>query len=677
MNAYQGLAAIVVRDARPDGSAPASENDEGRSPGFRTVFNLRFFLCSLVVVVSVAAGGYFRHKLEVRRQAKEMLLCRAAELEEEATSERGDAARRKECFREAATCLNEYLQLAPGDAEARVRLAKAIDRSGPARPNRAIALYYDALGVATAEEAPGLRKRLAELLLDAGGPLVDMEEAVFRPVPYDAWFVRAEEEADDMLKESSDEAQSRQGMRIKALALYGQWLNRELVGQRRALSVVGETLLQALDRNPGDLRLSIVLAVVCREHPALLPERVTLPSGKQGKSSSLSQSEREQLANATIDRMVEHDRRVAEAHLGRYQYRIRYGVPGAVDDLRAALNCSPSDPTVLRCAARHSTAEAQRCASHAGQAAQHLQTAYRLYQRLMAVAPSEERAYLGLAETLNAQGRPEQAIETLRNGLRVGTGHHLLLRQMLVESLIQQGRLDASAHAHAAPGACDAETELRTLEAAIAMAGPDMTTDERCDWRCRVDLLHAKRHLAKREHDRVLVCLDTILGTRAGSDPADNPLPGALWLAGQAFRATGRWDLAVQHFEQAAVLRPQDARYRWASAEACEKTGRNREAILHYQRLVKDAPTLRAWLALIRARIERRWSVALKGVELCAQPRPKSQLLAAGRIGSAYVQWVWSAGSVVSELIDDWKNVRYENRLSRKSMRGQVYVDQP
>src|SRR5207249_1966883 len=124
-----------------------------------------------------------------------------------------------------------------------------------------------------------------------------------------------------------------------------------------------------------------------------------------------------------LDQLVQDNPRLPDALLGRQAYRVKYGLPGAHDDLMAALRLAPDDREVLLRAAVASFDEALRLKQAGGDAAsikELLQEAQGHFEKL-AVGRLEDRipqAFLGLGDTFYLLDDVDQAIATWEKGLQ-------------------------------------------------------------------------------------------------------------------------------------------------------------------------------------------------------------------------------------------------------------------
>lgn len=305
----------------------------------RRMLNVRLLVGTLIAAAVVLAAAYFWHGYQAGRAA-EALLVRADTLEEE-----GDWA-------SAAEYISRYLKLRPDDPRARVRLAETFDKCAwhYRRKRIAIDLYYRALGQTSddpdvrlllQEKRPALRRRLAELLLEAGQLSGEA-----------ARFASAETEAKKLSEGDSA------GWRLLASAVYGQVQFRTLQANRiegppqgdrgedrtkrdrcqgtiRWVSegwadwkswnvddvlTVDEVFRQALDRNPGDIWLSQTLASIYRDQPELIRDGLqasemakrgqyvewVVEQIREGGNSEFVDSVRQQLDKQVVSRIQDH-----------------------------------------------------------------------------------------------------------------------------------------------------------------------------------------------------------------------------------------------------------------------------------------------------------------------------------------------------------------------------------
>ncbi len=539
-------ASHVPSDTPPGPTTPAPA-----APMVRVV-NLRLLARTLLVLAVVVPCGYYWHSFQLRRIATALMA-------------RADALAQDSDWRAAADYVFRYLQIRPDDAQARIRLARHFDKSAtdPVRRQRAIDLYYQAIGVAPDEELAGLRRRVSELLLESGR------------------FTEAEREARQLIAARAGDAASR---RVIALALYGQ----ALLGQRgkdpKTGSPVGEALALAVSVNPHDVQLAATWAAVLREQPDLLSQAQ--------RRTLLTEQARTAKADEVLDQLVKANPEDPQAYIARYQYRSRYQLAGAEDDLARALQCGTDQVDVALVAARHYQ-QAAAAARQRGAAESEVRAltdeAEKQYRRVAdKLDPKNAIAYLGLGEVYLSRGETEAAIKITQQGLEQVGESDPALNARLAEQLIASDRV------------AEAEQALRRLEQATRQQGLAGDT-RRLAWDRSRNLLQAAVHLKKAEPLAVIPLARPI--AVSGLSDANERLRARL-LLGDSYAQLGLWDQAAAAYENAAGTDPRQEQARVAAATAWLRADQpERAAELFKQALVRrDLPELRlqwgiAWLA--------------------------------------------------------------------------------
>jgi tetratricopeptide (TPR) repeat protein len=329
-------------DSSAAGETPREDRQPARGRKTRRLLNVRLLVGTLIALAILAPAAWWWRSLQVRRTAGALL-------------ERADDLAEDEDFAAASSYLLRYLELYPNDADVKVRLAQTFDRSvkGPRGKASVVQRYQEALGVASPEQKPELRRRLAELLLEMGR------------------FSSAMEEAGEL--DSTDP----QGRRLLALARFAWFLSGDPAATRAGGTPMGEDLEVAMELNPGDPRLATALAEVYRQHLELLSD----------EEQALSTAERGQLADKVIDDMVSAKPKDPKVYLERYRYRLRYKLPQREDDLQQALHFGPDDLEVLLFAAAHFLREAVR-----NEDSELYADARARYEHAIEVAPKDDQA---------------------------------------------------------------------------------------------------------------------------------------------------------------------------------------------------------------------------------------------------------------------------------------------
>ncbi|MHC4178145.1 MAG: tetratricopeptide repeat protein, partial [Planctomycetota bacterium] len=507
---------------------PASSDDNSPNKDTRTVgksktsrmLNVPLLVGTLIALAVLCPAAYCWHLHQLGKTAGS-LLQQAGRLEEEQE------------YAKAAAYIHRYLRLHPDDATARVRLAKTFDKgANDGRSKwRAAELHYRALGLGhdVIDDATrrDLRCRLAELLIET------------------AQFASAEKEAKELLK-ANDEVP--QAWRHLASALYGQFRSGafsarpQAEGPWDAVPII-EAFDRAIELNPTEIQLAETFARICRDEERLCTEekealgkafvRICLrgaePSAEEKQGLD---EERKQLADKVVDQMVAANPNGPEAYLARHLYRIQYKLDGAKDDLESALDQGPKNLAVLLAAAEHArreVADAQQRKASADEIGKCLDDASRYYGDAIKVAPSDERAYVGLGDVLQAQGAlyqaqgaryqaqneaekaqdelekaqraVDRAIELWQQGLEMGNEEDIGLNTRLADVLINLDRLEQF-YPDDKDGKENPKNPLSVLDRTIAKRAPTLRRAVRIPLERSNALLRARWLVRKRDYPK-------------------------------------------------------------------------------------------------------------------------------------------------------------------------------
>ncbi|MGQ9576760.1 MAG: tetratricopeptide repeat protein [Thermoguttaceae bacterium] len=595
----------------PSDVPPRSQAGKKPQPRLRRVLNVRLLVATLVFLTIAVGGSFGWRAVQLARTARSFL-HRADELETEAArlGAEGDPLGALKARSEAAENLVRYLAIHSGDAAVRIRLAEVFDLCAvnPASKNRAISLYYEALGVADSQAQSRLRRRLAELLLEQGRLAAAAEEAQKLP----------------------DSEEHSGAWSVLALALYGQGLSKWVPKPEAApwsagtigaaFQQLGGTLQKAFDKalkaDPGQVRLAAAAAHLYRDRPELL----------SGEKRSLTDLQRKELADRIIDTMVAEMEKKAEAqktardpaaYLARFAYRNQYGLPGAADDLQAAMACGKDKPAVWLAAAEHSRAEALRAQQAGDREAfqKHLEEASQRYRKLIELSPASEVGHRELGELLLAGGQVDEAIKTWQEGLLKANSQSFWLNSLLAEAFLARGQLDL------------AEKHRAAIDQALSQLGPQLESRDRLQWTQASDFLKARLHLAKGEAAHAVPLLKRIAGGQRGTPAEFARCVQAHLLLGDTYAAWNQWDRAAAAYDQAALLDPRMTGARLRAGAAWENAGRFDQAIAHFQRAVAVDPSAANWLALAGALFQRELRLPRSSRDW----RPVSEALAAAK----------------------------------------------
>jgi tetratricopeptide (TPR) repeat protein len=450
----------------------------------------------------------------------------------------------KEEWRGAADAFHRYLQFHPQDATALLMRAQAYDKlAGDAEQlPRTTSLFFQA--IQANPQRHDIRLRLAELL--------------FATRRYD----EAAAHADKVLGALPDDLKA---ARLKAGAL------REQIGpaQRISIAEVVDSYQAGLSRHRGDIPLSEGLADLLRSKSDVLPARLrdtAVPT-----------------ADATINRMVEFHKDNPEAYLARYRYATKYAIEDAEDDLIQAYKLDPDGIEVLLTLVVAKTPVDREAARSYG-------------TRLLAVAPEDRRTYLTLAGMYVGWNQPEEAIETLKAGLKAISESDIDLNRILLQLYLHLGKVP------------EARAVLGRIEPAARRIGPYLPAPVRS--RLGEDLIVAQAQLQILE-GKTLQALPRLKSMASsvteGTDPAETLAERQRrWrmLAG-AYSRLGLFDLAGTAYDELVRLDPASSDYHLQAAAAWRQSGDIERCIKHYETAAMARTTsLAAWVGLIEARLD-------------------------------------------------------------------------
>ncbi len=454
---------------------------------------------------------------------------------------------------------------------------------------RAVDLHYEAIGAlpkelpagVSKEDAAAVRYRLGELLLETGD------------------FKQAENEANEILRDPSlGGPRSPEAHRVRALALYGQFRLQQTTATAQTGASIGQAMETALELNPADLDLSVVLADVYRTERRLLVE-----SRRQLNAEELAR-----LADRVMDQMVAAKPADSKVRLARFNYRTRFQLASAEEDIKAAVENGRDNPEVLLPAGQYALAEAERVRREKGSAEDvrrrleeargHLQAAIKV-----ATLPSHvERAYSFLGDTYTLEDQPEQAAKAWKEGVTKVPWESVRLNYNLARVHLQLGKLD---------GTESADTYLTAAEGAIhRSAAAMMSSEEKRFFDRNLQLMRTDWHRRKGEIVRAVPLLKQVT---AGHRPTAGQF-GQFEMAQtleawvrlcEAYSAMGQWDQAALGYEQIAALQPKNAKAREAAGKAWEKARQPERAAQNYEKAVALEDNAEAKLALAAAAFER------------------------------------------------------------------------
>jgi tetratricopeptide (TPR) repeat protein len=569
------------------------------------VLNMRLLAGTIIVLAILAPALYFWNRYQTWRSAHSFLE-RAGQLEDGGE------------LRAAADYLNRYLQLYPNDGAVRLRVAKDFDRSSKddQSKRRAIELYYQALAYAGGDDVPATRIRLAELSLD--GFQLSRDQKLLAIAQTETRSVI--EYAEGLLNKDAENSQGKlfcaQGRRLLTLALWRQQQSGGSIDLKDASSL-GEVVQGALALNAGDVELSSILAHILREKPELLGQ----------EEQSLPKAERERRADQVIDTMVQAHGDDPDVRLARYEYRNHYALPNAAEDLEAAWKSHPDNVTVLLTKATEEGVRATQAYRKSGKledASPIFTKAAEYYRAAIKVAPTDDRAYVGLAKTYSAQAELDEAAGICRQGLG-NAGISISLNLLLAQILLEKGDVGAAARADekGAEGPLDVLDKIADRLSMAANAGSAAARSEKAPLEKRIALLRGEWRMKRREYLPALPLLKQAAANDNIAMIGSNDVFRARMLLGQCYAVLNQWDQAATAFDEASALDSQSIQAHQLAAEAWSNLGRPELALHHYEQasaVKKDPETILSIAQIIcqvetqKPKKERNWTAVEKAL---------------------------------------------------------------
>lgn len=569
--------------------AHAPESARARRPVER-VLNVPFLIGSILVLVLGAGALYGIRTWQVGRTAV-ALLHRADQLEAE------------EKWFDAADNIQHYLLLVPNADEQRVRLAlmheKGLDdfkkkehdfRREHEIRNRAIGLFYRAIGTGLTEEESLLRRKLAHLLIESRR------------------YSEAQSEAEKLLSAASGDAE---GLELRAKALWGLWqagvlsenrTNRAATIGEAGTNVVIVSLEDAVAANPQNVELAVALATAYRDLSlkCYAAEDRKLPRDERGVDE-VKATTREALATSVLDDLVKQNPS-AETYLARYQYAHRWGLASASNDIEQAKQLAPENIDVLLAAAQAARLSSQkfRDKSNPSELEEQLRNALDLYQQVLDAGPSKNDALvarLGLGESHMALGEREKGIGVWEEGLAkcLGSPFAVEFEIRLAAAWLEDGKL------------AKAEKMMQTIRSDIDELPHHIARETiqalKLDQDLRWGVLEMRRQkpAAAIPHLQKVVVLQEQIGGKSEQSVR------ALLMLGSAYAAIGDWNQSAESYDRAILQEPNSvvayiaASASWLAANAVDAAIERAEQAVRLEEPTPQGTTCRSWFTLATA----------------------------------------------------------------------------
>lgn len=340
--------------------------------------NRKLLIGTLIFLLVAAPTVYFWHDYQTKRLSDSLWKY-------------GEEQAAQENWKEASAAFYRVWDIRK-DPKMLGEAVSAYDKQiGNSNPAELIPAYQVALG--GVPERTDLRARLAELL--------GMQKR----------FQSALDQAEQVL---ATDAKNTKARKWRALSLLGL--------TRLNQPVEGVDLLEELKRVYVDYQQDFDIASALVTH---IREDLRAQNG----------SELAAQADGVMNRLVAANPQNVNARLLRYQYRNRFKLPGAKQDIEQAVLLAPQNATVINVAAWDSLRDAMT-----GWRTSDYLTARQLFKNLIGLRPKNESGYLGLGDTeFLVAGSTDRAIEIWTLGReQAGDSLPLLLRIAEAQTNSQQ-----------------------------------------------------------------------------------------------------------------------------------------------------------------------------------------------------------------------------------------------
>ncbi len=596
----------------------------------RRVLNLPLLVGSFCVLTVLGPLAYAWHAYQVGQIATALL-------------HRADSLAAENQWQQAASYLFRYLQIRSDDADVRVRLAETFDRSAETdqEKRQAVAQYYRALGVAPVKKQVELRQRLAELLLESGRFVEAEQESkkLLAEIPDDpnahrifalARYLRLRTlkiadraQQDDPPLVLLEYALTLDTADLELAACLAELYRDEallpedsLVSQLKRSFAEAEndtwtvaqraasTQIQTRLARQAGLEDDAEFAALCKKIGAgtAADARPDLPAAVQAAcqggavlppadEQTLVRLVRRTLSQDAMDQMVLANPKDPKAQLARYQFRSRYSLPGADEDLDAALECDAKNVAALLLASRR--AEQRKAWDEV-----------RDYcARLIEAKPKMEEAYTRLGNAMVAQREPaEETIAHYRKALETCGEENIAINAGFARALIALDRV------RPVEGQTGAEDVLKQLDKSIGQMSARLPRMARTALELERVSVWAIFRVARGEYSKAIPLLkDVLVLQKSLGGQSSNNTVMEVYL-GRSYEALGQWDAAAAVYEEAATQaasadKASTAQFQVAAAVAWMKAGQPARAVSNYEQALDTVNHAELWLGLARARL--------------------------------------------------------------------------
>lgn len=568
----------------------------------RTV-NYTLLAVTLVFVPAIAFGAYYLRQQQMPRIASQFL--RLADAKEQQAEEATDPLKQSALYQQAAAFVFRYVEITGRDIAEEVRMLDLWEKHTDLIPvqspsyisamTRSLELHQRVLG--GVENTPELQDHLAPLrirlleLTDQQYRLITQREQAEALLIHDKLL--ADRKADPSQKVNQEDIRKAARERLESLtetnilemtarnehfpfalshlsrAMWQMLENNSLPADETQQFVCRVIQLAAL-ANPDDRALTVQYALFLREHPNLLTMDLKKRYG--------ADRDREAFADSLLDDLIAKNR-TAENLLTRAQYRTRYELEGADEDVQAALELQDANAFVYRYAARTFLSEGLRLGAEDQKRAFLLASAADKYERLQELEGTEE-SYWGRADALIGLEEFEQATKACLAGYEKYPNGREILSRLAKVCVIKEDFANAEKWL--------AEIAKKQVEEWKAPSKVHQRLNAEVELvKATYQLGLARQLMADGKQDNAGVQEAVrILQPLASNAESSNFRLGARKLLGEAYELLGLWDQAAQAFESAAADAPADYSLRARAGNNRVRAGHLQEGAAHFESIL-------------------------------------------------------------------------------------------
>ncbi len=487
----------------------------------RLTVNVPLLLGTVVLIAIAVPALYFWHKYRADATASTF-------------KGRAEALVREADYDGAVSYYQKFLLTKPDDVEALLGLIDAYSH-GERNRNRLEQLnQLISRGLGRAPDEHHLRVTLAENLLDLGSFQEASDEAA--KVLDAAEVLEASPEREQVAEKHKLAAQ-----KVMALAKFALTEIDPSISRSEAIG----KMLTVAEQLPGDVKLVVWTAQALRQNPTV---------------ETLVDIDAATKADELMDRLVDKNPDDVMVRLARHDYRAKYRLPDAEQDLARALELDPENIEALLLSAEPGSGTANATDAEREPT----------LRRVIELAPKDGRGYLALAAVLTEQGKTDEAIDLLVSGrAMVDDNHKIELGLALANAQLNAERFDAAKSTIA-----EAESESALVLARMPAGKRELVTNA-------LRLLEARYAVSQGDLELAITRLTSVVVSAQGSSHQSRSpqWASATLMLARLHTQAGRPDRASEHWDALSKAFPGDLLIASESVNASLSTGNPQAAI--------------------------------------------------------------------------------------------------